>query len=39
EGETFRAGGMGEYTIGADGVINLGKPTVFDAENIDQYDF
>ncbi|MGW0500977.1 rhamnose ABC transporter substrate-binding protein [Streptomyces sp. NPDC003007] len=39
EGETFKAGSMGEYTIGKDGVISLGKPTVFDAENIDQFDF
>lgn len=39
EGETFEAGGMGEYTIGKDGVINLGKPTVFDAQNIDDFDF
>jgi rhamnose transport system substrate-binding protein len=39
EGETFTAGGMGEYTIGKDGVISLGKPTVFDAENIDDYNF
>ncbi|MDG9717298.1 rhamnose ABC transporter substrate-binding protein [Streptomyces sp. DH24] len=39
EGETFTAGGMGEYTIGKDGVISLGKPTVFDAKNIDRFDF
>ncbi|MEZ3177989.1 rhamnose ABC transporter substrate-binding protein [Streptomyces pimonensis] len=39
EGETFEAGALGEYTIGKDGVINLGKPTVFNAENIDQFDF
>ncbi|GAA3494928.1 rhamnose ABC transporter substrate-binding protein [Streptomyces prasinosporus] len=39
EGETFTAGAMGEYTIGEDGVINLGKPTVFDAGNIDRFDF
>ena len=39
EGETFTAGDMGEYTIGKDGVISLGKPTVFDAKNIDQYNF
>ncbi|GAA4558997.1 rhamnose ABC transporter substrate-binding protein [Streptomyces collinus] len=39
EGETFKAGSMGEYTIGKDGVISLGKPTVFDAENIDQFNF
>ncbi|MFD3501357.1 rhamnose ABC transporter substrate-binding protein [Streptomyces sp. NPDC058676] len=39
EGETFKAGAMGEYTIGKDGVISLGKPTVFDAKNIDQFNF
>ncbi|WP_328347099.1 rhamnose ABC transporter substrate-binding protein [Streptomyces violaceus] len=39
EGETFKAGSMGEYTIGKDGVISLGKPTVFDAENIDRFNF
>ncbi|MFF9209194.1 MULTISPECIES: rhamnose ABC transporter substrate-binding protein [unclassified Streptomyces] len=38
EGETFKAGST-TYTIGKDGVISLGKPTVFDAENIDQYHF
>lgn len=38
EGETFKAGGA-EYTIGKDGVISLGKPTVFDAKNIDQFNF
>ncbi|MFJ4523320.1 rhamnose ABC transporter substrate-binding protein [Streptomyces sp. NPDC088810] len=38
EGETFKAGGT-TYTIGRDGVISLGKPTVFDAKNIDQFDF
>lgn len=38
EGETFKAGST-TYTIGKDGVINLGKPTVFDARNIDQFDF
>lgn len=30
---------MGSYTIGKDGVINLGKPTVFNARNIDQFNF
>ncbi|WP_030379205.1 MULTISPECIES: rhamnose ABC transporter substrate-binding protein [unclassified Streptomyces] len=39
KGESFKAGGMGEYTIGEDGVINLGKPQVFDKNNIDQFDF
>ncbi|KUM99854.1 sugar ABC transporter substrate-binding protein [Streptomyces yokosukanensis] len=38
EGETFRAGGT-TYTIGRGGVINLGRPTVFDAKNIDGFDF
>ncbi|MBL7501873.1 rhamnose ABC transporter substrate-binding protein [Frankia sp. CNm7] len=39
EGETFTAGKLGEYTIGKDGEIVLGPPTVFDANNIDQFDF
>jgi len=39
EGETFKAGDMGAYTIGKDGVINLGKPTVFNSKNIDQFTF
>ena len=34
EGETFEAGELGEYTIGADGVVVLGEPTVFDGSNI-----
>ncbi|MEU0676395.1 rhamnose ABC transporter substrate-binding protein [Streptomyces sp. NPDC006172] len=38
EGETFKAGTT-SYTIGKDGVISLGKPTVFDAKNIDQFHF
>ncbi|RPF38670.1 rhamnose ABC transporter substrate-binding protein [Streptomyces sp. TLI_185] len=38
EGETFKAGST-EYTIGKDGVITLGKPTVFNAKNIDQFNF
>ncbi|XKK39503.1 substrate-binding domain-containing protein [Nocardiopsis sp. ARC36] len=39
EGETFEAGDLGEYTVGADGEIVLGPPTVFDADNIDDFDF
>jgi len=39
EGDTFTAGRLGEYTVGADGVVVLGPPTVFDAANIDQFDF
>jgi rhamnose transport system substrate-binding protein len=39
EGETFSAGKLGDYTIGAGGEIVLGPPTVFDSANIDQFDF
>ncbi|MFG2073941.1 rhamnose transport system substrate-binding protein [Nonomuraea maritima] len=39
EGETFKAGKLGDYTIGAKGEVLLGKPTVFNADNIDDFDF
>ncbi|SIO20155.1 rhamnose ABC transporter substrate-binding protein [Agromyces cerinus] len=39
EGDTFDAGKLGEYTVGADGVVLLGDPFVFDAENIGEFDF
>jgi rhamnose transport system substrate-binding protein len=39
EGEKFKAGKLGEYTIGKDGEIVLGPPTVFNAANIDQFNF
>jgi len=39
EGEKFKAGKLGEYTIGAKNTIVLGPPTVFDASNIDQFNF
>jgi rhamnose transport system substrate-binding protein len=39
EGEKFKAGKLGEYTIGADGEIVLGPPTEFTAANIDQFNF
>ncbi|EGD40312.1 rhamnose ABC transporter, rhamnose-binding protein [Nocardioidaceae bacterium Broad-1] len=39
EGDTFEAGDLGEYTVGADGVIVLGEPTVFEESNIDDFDF
>ncbi|WP_043499937.1 rhamnose ABC transporter substrate-binding protein [Georgenia sp. SUBG003] len=39
EGETFEAGELGEYEIGPDGVIVLGPPTRFNADNIDDFDF
>ncbi|MEV4345237.1 rhamnose ABC transporter substrate-binding protein [Actinoplanes sp. NPDC049596] len=39
EGEKFKAGKLGEYTIGKDGEIVLGPPTEFTAGNIDQFNF
>ena len=39
KGEKFTAGKLGEYTIGDDGEIVLGPPTLFDSANIDRFDF
>jgi rhamnose transport system substrate-binding protein len=39
EGETFEAGELGEYEVGANGEVLLGPPTVFDESNIDDFDF
>ncbi|MET8942731.1 rhamnose ABC transporter substrate-binding protein [Streptomyces sp. NPDC004542] len=39
EGEKFKAGKLGEYTIGKDGEVILGPPTVFNKANIDDFDF
>jgi rhamnose transport system substrate-binding protein len=39
EGDKFPAGSLGEYTVGADSVVLLGDPFVFNAENIDQFNF
>ncbi|MEV8320331.1 rhamnose ABC transporter substrate-binding protein [Streptomyces sp. NPDC059900] len=39
KGETFKAGELGRFTIGDKGVVDLGEPTVFDKDNIDQYKF
>jgi rhamnose transport system substrate-binding protein len=39
EGEKFNAGKLGEKTVGKDGVVLLGPPTVFNAENIDKFNF
>ncbi|WP_217143282.1 rhamnose ABC transporter substrate-binding protein [Streptomyces sp. AC627_RSS907] len=39
EGQMFLADDMGWFELGKDGVITLGEPTVFDAKNIDDYDF
>jgi rhamnose transport system substrate-binding protein len=39
EGEKFKAGRLGDYTIGADGEIVLGPLTTFTKENVDDFDF
>jgi rhamnose transport system substrate-binding protein len=39
EGEKFKAGKLGEKTIGKNGEVVLGPPTVFDTGNIDKFDF
>jgi rhamnose transport system substrate-binding protein len=39
QGEKFKAGRLGERTIGPDGEIILGPPTGFNKKNIDEYDF
>ena len=39
EGDTFEAGKLGEYEVGADGVVLLGDPYVFNADNIGDFDF
>lgn len=39
EGDTFEAGELGEREVGADGIVIVGPPTVFNADNIDDYDF
>jgi rhamnose transport system substrate-binding protein len=39
EGEKFKAGKLGDYTIGKDGEIVLGPPTEFTADNIDKFNF
>jgi rhamnose transport system substrate-binding protein len=39
EGEKFKAGRLGEYTIGKNGEVILGPPTTFNKDNIDDFDF
>ena len=39
EGDTFKAGKLGEKTVGANGEVILGPPTRFNKDNIDKYDF
>jgi rhamnose transport system substrate-binding protein len=39
EGETFKAGELGEKKIGKDGEVLLGPPQVFNKQNIAQFNF
>jgi rhamnose transport system substrate-binding protein len=39
QGQTFTAGDLGKFTIGANGEVLLGDPTVFNAANIDNFHF
>ena len=39
QGDTFEAGDLGEREVGKDGIIIVGPPTVFNSDNIDDYDF
>jgi rhamnose transport system substrate-binding protein len=39
EGDTFEAGSLGSYTVAADGVVLLGDPYRFNADNIGDFDF
>ncbi|WP_244666398.1 rhamnose ABC transporter substrate-binding protein [Myceligenerans indicum] len=38
-GDSFEAGKLGTFEIDDDGVVLLGDPYVFDADNIDNFDF
>ncbi|SFC35056.1 rhamnose transport system substrate-binding protein [Nocardioides terrae] len=39
EGDTFTAGKLGEFKVGADATVLLGDPFVFTKDNIDQFNF
>lgn len=39
EGEKFKAGKLGEFTVGKDGTVLLGDPFTFNAGNVDQFNF
>src|ERR1700729_1935397 len=38
-GQSFTAGKLGSYTIGADNTVLLGPPTVFDSTNVNNFNF
>ena len=39
EGDSFEAGDLGEFEVDADGVVLLGEPFTFNADNIGDFDF
>jgi len=39
EGDKFKAGKLGEFTVGKDASVLLGEPFTFNASNIDQFNF
>ena len=39
EGETFEAGRLGKYTVGADGEVVLGPAVIVTPDNVDQFKF
>ena len=39
EGDSFEAGDLGEFEVGADGTVLLGDPFEFNADNIGDFDF
>ena len=39
EGETFKAGRLGDYTVGADGEVVLGPAVIVTPENVDTFKF
>jgi len=39
EGDTFKAGKLGSFTVGKDGTVLLGKPYTFDKSNIGNFNF
>jgi rhamnose transport system substrate-binding protein len=39
QGQSFTAGKLGSFTVGADNTVLLGPPFVFDSSNISQFDF
>ena len=39
EGDTFKAGKLGEFKVGADGAVLLGEPFKFNKDNISKFNF